>query len=81
MRPASEVNSALELVEAELVRREVSTGLLADDDRAMNNLRITHHVLAWVMGGRADIDDQTLWLVAYLLDDPPKTDETDPRAN
>lgn len=83
MRPASEVNSALELVQSELVRREVAASLTADDDRGMANLRIAYDVLAWVMGEHwtALTDGQNPWLAAFLLDDPPKIDNTPPEVN
>lgn len=70
MRPASEVNSALELFQSEI-----------DRGAALNSLHVARDVLAWVMGGRVPDDGPNLWLVAYLLDDPPQLDDTDPRAN
>jgi hypothetical protein len=42
--------------------------------------RIMRDALAWVTGRRPPDDGPTLWLVAYLLDDPPKPD-TPPEVN
>lgn len=70
MRPASEVNTALQICESELSRQPDSI-----------NLRIAHDVLSWVMGGEAPNDGPTLWLIAFLLDDPPKLDNSPPDIN
>jgi len=73
MRPASEIHSALDLLDSELSRQ--SAGVGAD------NMRIARDVLAWVAGGRAPDDGSTLWLVGFLLDDPQKLDDTPPEVN
>lgn len=99
MRPASEINSALELAQQELERTAKDTAAVRDDMRdpddlteaeldaqmaaieAWQSIQLVRDVLAWVMGGRIDHDAPNSWLCAYLLDDPPKLDDTDPRTN
>lgn len=75
MRPASEIHSSLELVERDLDRQTNSV--------AVHNLTIVRDVLRWVAGAHwTDLTDGTNpWLVAYLLDDPPKIDDTPPETN
>lgn len=67
MRPASEVNSALEL--------------LSGEQSPHPNVAIARDVLAWVMGERVPDDGPNLWLCGYLLDDPDKLEDVDPRSN
>lgn len=75
MRPASEIHTALEMLEGELPRQT--------DAAAINNLSIARDVLAWVAGGHwTDLTDgPNPWLSAFLLDDPPKIDPTLPGDN
>lgn len=75
MRPASEIHSSLETVESDLSQQPDST--------AAQNLSIVRDVLRWVTGAHwADLaDGDNPWLVAYLLDDPPKLDDTPPEVN
>lgn len=75
MRPASEIHSSLELIEHELARQT--------DERAKANLSIARDVLAWVAGGHwSDLTyGSNPWLAAFLLEDPPKIDNTPPEAN
>lgn len=70
MRPASEIHSALGLLSQEAGRNPEAT-----------NLQVARDVLRWVIGERAPDDGPTLWLVGYLLDDPPKPEDVDPRSN
>lgn len=74
MRPASEIHSSLDLVESDLARQS---------DRARENLSIVRDVLKWVTGMHwVDLaDGENPWLVAYLLDDPPKLQDIDPTVN
>lgn len=93
MRPASEVNSALELTSHELERSAVryeaikrkSENEWTEDDmefaRGTENIEIARNVLAWVMGARVDLDAASAWLVGFLLDDPDKLDNTPPEIN
>lgn len=77
MRPASEIHSSLEICDAELTR-------LADPESlSANNLSIVRDVLAWVAGAHwIDLTEgRNPWLVAFLLDDPPKLDDTPPEVN
>lgn len=71
MRPASEIHSALDLLDSELARRPDPQYQIARD------------VLAWVAGGHwTDLTDgANPWLVAFLLDDPPQLDSTPPSVN
>lgn len=69
MRPASEIHSALDLLDSELARQPSAQYQIARD------------VLAWAVGGEAPHDGPTLWLVAFLLDDPPQLDSTPPEVN
>lgn len=69
MRPASEIHTALDLLDSELAREPNESHQVARD------------VLAWVAGGDAPHDGPNLWLVAYLLDDPPQLDSTPPEVN
>lgn len=62
MRPGSEIQSALDLLQSELDRGPVSKGAA--------NLSIARDVLQWVMGDRPPDDGPNLWLVGFLLDDP-----------
>lgn len=71
MRPVSEINSALELIEGEL---ETAAG------KGAENLQIARDVLAWAMG-ESGLALQTIWLSAYLLDDPPQIQPTPPGDN
>lgn len=75
MRPASEIHSSLELVESDLPHHT--------DPAALTNLTIVRDVLRWVAGGHwSDLSDgPNPWLVAYLLDDPQRIDDTPPEAN
>lgn len=75
MRPASEIHSSLEMVEHSLSQQT--------DPDAVRNLSIVRDVLAWAMGAHwADLTDgPNPWLVAYLLDDPDKIDDTPPEIN
>lgn len=68
MRPASEIHSALDLIDADLKKRQLQ------DDLAANNIRIARDVLAWVAGAHwTDLTDgENPWLCAFLLDDPPQ---------
>ena len=96
MRPASEIHSSLEMIESELARLKTESlrrlqNILAGDDSldavghrdAIRNLSIVRDVLRWAMGGHwtdlTDGDDP--WLVAYLLDDPPKINDTPTEEN
>lgn len=74
IRPASEIHSSLEMVEADMARRS------GDESK---NLSIVRDVLRWVAGSHwIDLTDgENPWLVAYLLDDPPKIDNTPPEIN
>lgn len=76
MRPAGEIHTALENLESALARQ-------TDNDLAANNIRIARDVLAWVAGGHwTDLTDgSNPWLVAFLLDDPTKLDDTPPEVN
>lgn len=62
MRPASEIHSALDLLDAELQRQP------------SDHYQIARDVLAWVAGAHwSDLSDgANPWLVAFLLDDPPQ---------
>lgn len=75
MRPASEVHSAVEMLNDEIARQT--------DPAAVASLQIARDVLAWVAGAHwTDLTDgANPWLVAYLLDDPTKTDDTPPEVN
>lgn len=76
MRPASEMHSALQLCESELARQSDQQSLGA------SNIRIARDVLAWCIGESAfDIGPPNEWLLAFLLDDPPKLDDTPPEVN
>jgi hypothetical protein len=67
MRPASEIHSALDLLSAEAASHP--------------NVDLARAVLAWVVGGRVDLDGPHAWLCGYLLDDPPQIDDTPPERN
>jgi hypothetical protein len=71
MRPTSEIHSALDMVDAELAQGP------------NEKLQVVRDVLAWVAGAHwTDLTDgPNPWLVAYLLDDPPKLDDTPPEVN
>lgn len=69
MRPASEIHSALGLLDSDLARQ------------ANPHYQIARDVLAWAVGGRAPDDGPNLWLVAFLLDDPPKLTDVPPEVN
>lgn len=69
MRPASEIHSALDLLDSELARKPNAQYQIARD------------ALAWAVGGHAPHDGPTLWLVTFLLGDPPQIDPTPPGAN
>lgn len=75
MRPASEIHSALDLLDAELTRQT--------DPAALANMSIARDVLAWVVGGHwTDLTDgRNPWLVAFLLDDPPQLQDVPPEVN
>lgn len=75
MRPASEIHSSLEMAEGDLARQT--------DPAAVANLSIVRDVLRWVAGGHwTDLTDgSNPWLVAYLLDDPDRMDNTPPEIN
>lgn len=75
MRPASEIHTALDMLEGELARQT--------DHAARNNLSIARDVLAWVVGGHwVDLTDgPNPWLAAFLLDDPPKLEDIPPEVN
>lgn len=92
MRPASEIHSALQLLEHELQRvdeaLEARIKLQSGPDEEfsslvemLDNITIARDVLWWVVGGTAPMDDRTNWLVAFLLDDPDKIDDTPPEMN
>lgn len=93
MRPASEVNSALELATSSLERMlEKFESIQAKPESewtvdevgfsaSLVNVEILRDVLAWAMGGGVDLDGPNGWLCAFLLDDPAKLDDTDPRSN
>lgn len=71
MRPASEIHSAIDALDAELAARTEP------------NLTLVRDVLAWVAGGHwADLTaGPNAWLCAFLLDDPRKIDDTSPEIN
>lgn len=75
MRPASEIHSSLEMVEGDLARQT--------DPAAIRNLSIVRDVLRWAVGSHwPDLTDgENPWLVAYLLDDPPRIDDTPAEEN
>lgn len=75
MRPASEIISSLEMVEREYARQT--------NEAAVANLSIVRDVLRWVAGMHwVDlVDSPNPWLIAILLDDPPKLDDTPPETN
>jgi hypothetical protein len=76
MRPASEIHSSLEMIERDLPNH-------ANDPAVAQNLTIVRDVLRWVMGSHwVDLSDgDHPWLVAYLLDDPPRLDDTPTESN
>jgi hypothetical protein len=69
MRPGSEIHSAIDLLDSELSRQPTPQYKIARD------------VLAWVAGDAAPIDGQNAWLAAFLLDDPPRIDDTPTGSN
>lgn len=75
MRPVSEIHSSLEMVESDLERQI--------NPAAIGNLIIVRDVLRWATGAHwTDLTDgPNAWLVAYLLDDPPKLDDTPAEEN
>lgn len=75
MRPASEIHSALEMVSSELKRQT--------HPEVVDHLAIVHDVLNWVMGATSAelLDGPNAWLVAYLMDDPPRLDGTPGEVN
>lgn len=75
VRPASEIHSALDVLESELSRQT--------DPAAIHNLTIARDVLAWVAGRHwVEVSEgSNPWLVAFLMDDPPKLDDTPPEIN
>jgi hypothetical protein len=73
MRPASEIHSALSLLNSEIERQ--------GDETAKTNMLIARDVLAWVSGERPPWDGPTCWLLGFLLGDPPTIDNTPPEAN
>lgn len=75
MRPASEIHSALDIIEREFDRCPLDDGL------TLSNLSIARDVLAWVAGSEVDLDGPNAWLVAFLLDDPPQLNSTPPEVN
>lgn len=85
MRPTSEINSALELVQHELDGlvdgSDDGNNLTARSALAIAQLTLLRDALEWVMGSPVDTDGPNAWLVAYLLDDPPKLESYDPREN
>ena len=76
MRPASEIHSALDLLEHDL-----SMGVA--NDMAKNNMTIARDVLRWVTGGHwTELSDgQHPWLAAFLMDDPPQIGGGKPEDN
>ena len=88
MRPASEIHNAIDLLVRS--RSRLVAQIEQDQDRddmsdidSLRNLVIAIDVLRWVAGGHwSDLTDgPNPWLVAYLLDDPPKIDPTPPEVN
>lgn len=79
MRPASEIHSALDLIESDL-----SQGVTSHDGLSQTNLLIAREVLAWVAGSRQwseIVDGPHAWLCGYLIDDPPQIVDAPPEAN
>jgi hypothetical protein len=86
MRPASEIHSALDLLENEVNRcldREIElSGKHIDPDiSARLTMSLARDVLRWVVGRRVDLDGPNVWLAGFLLDDPDKLDSTRPEVN
>jgi len=84
MRPASEIHSALDLVQASLSRHvdRVDDATMTEREAIdMLNLTLTRDLLEWVVGQHVEIDGPNAWLCGYLLDDPPKLDDTRPDIN
>lgn len=75
MRSASEIHSSLDMVESDLSQQA--------DPFAVANLTIVRDVLRWATGAHwTDLTDgPNAWLVAYLLDDPDKIDNTPAEEN
>lgn len=71
MRPASEIHSALDMLDSELSRTQNPQYQIARD------------VLAWVAGAHwTELNGgNNPWLVAFLLDDPPQISDVPPGAN
>lgn len=68
MRPASEIHSALQLVESELREQDIADA---------SNLSIVRDVLRWVVGTHWSeiMDGGNPWLVGFLLDDPDRIND------
>lgn len=85
MRPASEIHTALDLLESEIDHRlELhASETTVHSQRELDNLLLVRHVIAWVTGERLDLDPESnaMWLATYLLDDPPRIEDVLPERN
>lgn len=94
MRPASEIHSALALAENEIagmmeryrqIREKTDDEMTKEEVDFINglvNVELLRDVLSWVAGKSAlDITGEHEWLVGFLLDDPPRIDDTPPERN
>ena len=79
-RRAKETVEAQRIAESSTEEHELDQAVRSIE--TWNNLRLAQDVLGWVAGKSSlEISQPNEWLAGYLLDDPPKLDNTPPESN